>query len=388
MYYSSFGTLSLIVLLIINLDVLRAKSTLGASPVKIRYKMFLVSISIFFATDILWGLFYQWKIVPLVYFDTVVYFAAMGAALFMWTRFVIDYLNEKNYFSTALYYTGWLILVFQALAVTVNFFVPFVFYFDENGVYRAGVGRNITFAVQFAMFTAIAVYTLAAAAKTAGKEKLHHRAIGFSGIVMSGFVVLQIFNELLPFFSVGCMIATCLIHTFVAEDEKKDQYSALGSAKHKAYTDSLTGVKNVHAYTEEKKRLDQRIADGTLYDFGVIVFDLNGLKRVNDTLGHDAGDRYIVDGCKQICRVFKRSPVFRIGGDEFVVLLEGLDYDDRTALLNSFDRQMDNNMKNGLVSVSGGMSEYIPGSDSDFNDIFERADHRMYARKKAMKAER
>lgn len=86
--------------------------------------------------------------------------------------------------------------------------------------------------------------------------------------------------------------------------------------------------------------------------------------------------------------MFKRSPVFRIGGDEFVVLLEGLDYDDRTALLNSFDRQMDNNMKNGLVSVSGGMSEYIPGSDSDFNDIFERADHRMYARKKAMKAER
>lgn len=54
----------------------------------------------------------------------------------------------------------------------------------------------------------------------------------------------------------------------------------------------------------------------------MIVFDINNLKIINDTLGHDFGDILIIDSCKLICKVFKRSPVYRIGGDEFVVILE------------------------------------------------------------------
>jgi len=60
---------------------------------------------------------------------------------------------------------------------------------------------------------------------------------------------------------------------------------------------------------------------GEAPEFGVIGCDVNGLKKINDTLGHKAGDEYICAACKMLCEYFKHSPVFRIGGDEFVVIL-------------------------------------------------------------------
>ena len=58
--------------------------------------------------------------------------------------------------------------------------------------------------------------------------------------------------------------------------------------------------------------------------FALVECDINGLKGINDTYGHEIGDVYIVNSCRGICSVFKHSPVFRIGGDEFVVILQGL----------------------------------------------------------------
>lgn len=166
---------------------------------------------------------------------------------------------------------------------------------------------------------------------------------------------------------------------------EKEHANELGSALQLAYTDSLTGVKNKHAYSENIQRIDNGIENGTLKEFGVIVFDLNGLKNINDTLGHEAGDQYLKDGCALICRHFCHSPVFRIGGDEFVVLLEGSDYADREELLDLFDSRIDENLINGTVVVSTGLDIYIPGQDESFSNVFERADKKMYKRKKYLK---
>ena len=223
------------------------------------------------------------------------------------------------------------------------------------------------------------------AVKSKGKARRHHRTIGFSGIVMVVFVILQTYFPLFPFYAVGCLITACLIHAFIIEDERRAYTRELGSAKHKAYTDSLTGVKNPHAYAEEKAEIDRRIDAGELNEFAVVIFDLNGLKMVNDTEGHDAGDRYIESACRLICDQFKRSPVYRIGGDEFVAFLTGEDYRHREELLADFDKKVEANQEQGLVVVSSGMSDYIPGSDNDYNTIFERADRIMYERKRELK---
>jgi diguanylate cyclase (GGDEF)-like protein len=203
-----------------------------------------------------------------------------------------------------------------------------------------------------------------------------------------------------PFYSIGCLLGTCIIHTFVVSDMQDDrrieleemlrreaqQEKELGSAKKLAYTDSLTGVKSSHAYVEMIKKVDQRIAAGEIREFGVVVFDLNGLKTVNDTKGHDAGDQYIQGACRMICEQFKHSPVFRIGGDEFTAFLEGEDFRNRKILLAAFETQMDENVRQGKPVVASGMAVFRHGHDNSYRRVFERADQRMYDRKGALKA--
>ena len=86
-----------------------------------------------------------------------------------------------------------------------------------------------------------------------------------------------------------------------------------------------------------------------------------------------------------ICTVFQHSPVFREGGDEFVAILEGQDYDNRAELLAAFERQNEENRKTGHVVVAAGMTEYIPDRDNSFERVFKRADRVMYRRKEEMK---
>ena len=161
---------------------------------------------------------------------------------------------------------------------------------------------------------------------------------------------------------------------------------ALGTARNLAYTDPLTGVKSKHAFVEREMDYDRRIDEKSVTAFGVIVGDINGTKTVNDTLGHSAGDVYIRNGCMMICRCFKSSPVFRIGGDEFAVILEGADYERREELLDSLNRSMVQNIGSGEPVAALGLAEFIPGSDNSFRSVFERADRKMYERKKELKA--
>ncbi|MCR5089677.1 MAG: GGDEF domain-containing protein [Oscillospiraceae bacterium] len=152
-----------------------------------------------------------------------------------------------------------------------------------------------------------------------------------------------------------------------------------------ANRDPLTGVKSKHAYTVAEELFNREIEEGMAEDFAVAVCDVNGLKQINDTLGHKAGDRYIQDACAIICDIFKRSPVYRIGGDEFVVLLRGHDYDERSALLNELNRRAEENRCTGGVVISAGLSDYTPSEDTALSAIFERADSLMYQRKSQLK---
>ena len=113
---------------------------------------------------------------------------------------------------------------------------------------------------------------------------------------------------------------------------------------------------------------------------------MNGLKQVNDTEGHEAGDRYIQEACRLICRQFQHSPVYRIGGDEFVALLEGEDYRNRTILMSAFETHVEMNRHSGKAVVASGLAEFRPGQDNSYRRVFERADRRMYMRKSALKA--
>lgn len=161
---------------------------------------------------------------------------------------------------------------------------------------------------------------------------------------------------------------------------------ALGTAIDVANHDSLTSVKNKHAYSAAESELDNSIRENKDLPFAVAVFDINSLKIVNDTAGHAAGDEYIRSACKMICSVFKHSPVYRVGGDEFTVLLTGSDYDEREELMKKIAEMSEDNRKKGLVTVAGGSAVFGEEDDCCVKDVFKRADSRMYSDKKLFKS--
>lgn len=157
-----------------------------------------------------------------------------------------------------------------------------------------------------------------------------------------------------------------------------------------AYRDALTRVKSKAAYNLKAAELAQRIAAGDAR-FGIVMVDLNNLKAINDTLGHDKGDAYLVGACQQVCRVYAHSPVYRIGGDEFLVILEGSDYGARDERYRELTEKFMASRADAdrplweCYSAAGGMAVFEAGRDASVEDVFRRADVAMYADKQAMK---
>ena len=205
------------------------------------------------------------------------------------------------------------------------------------------------------------------------------------------------FNETTHFHSVILRLALSVLGLFalslsamlwnytVLRRRAQETSRELGTARSMAYTDPLTGVKSKQAYVEYESRYDTQIDEQSIDAFGIIVADINGTKHINDTLGHRAGDAYICAGCMILCRCFKSSPVFRIGGDEFVVILQGTDYERRAELIADVNAVFERNIGTGEVVAALGLGEYRPGEDRTFHAVFERADTDMYDRKRRLK---
>ncbi len=400
MNYAGVGLIALLVHIIINFDVMLKNRGKIESKSHHIYKTFLWCVFVYYIFDILWGFIYDIKIPLLSFIWTELYFISVAAAVFFWTRFVIIYINRESIFTNIIKFAGVIFLIGESAILIMNIFKPVMFRFTEDGTYITGKARTITMYAQILLFLSTSVYMPIVAAKARGKIKRRYVTIACFGIAMTVFVIHATAFPILPFYSLGYLFGTCLIHTFVVEDEKEArreeleqllkveeiQAQELGSARLMAYTDPLTGVKSKNAYHEDILGIDRRIEDGILKHFGIVVCDVNGLKLTNDTLGHEEGDRLIKSAGKLICHTFVHSPVYRIGGDEFVVFLHGEDYANRKKLMKDFNRQVETNAGDGKVVVAAGMSEYLPGADENYGSLFSRADRKMYERKKQLKA--
>ena len=136
---------------------------------------------------------------------------------------------------------------------------------------------------------------------------------------------------------------------------------------------------------DDAQRLNDNIKTGHPCEFAVAVFDLNDLKTINDTKGHDVGDIYIYNASMLISEFFAHSPVYRIGGDEFAVILQGEDYENRDTLIEKFNKQALDNKASDKVVVSSGLASFNADTDKNFISVFERADKMMYKCKKQLK---
>ncbi|WP_405340022.1 GGDEF domain-containing protein [Fibrobacter sp.] len=182
------------------------------------------------------------------------------------------------------------------------------------------------------------------------------------------------------------VISITNIDAQVRREQKIREEASL--AYEKARRDDLTGIKNKNAYGEFEKKLDQQIQSGEDVEFAIAICDVNGLKVVNDTQGHIAGDKYIRMASKLVCETFKHSPVFRVGGDEFVAILRGSDFARREKLQKDLSEIVTQNAKEGKVVVACGISVFDKKQDKSVSEVFERADAMMYKDKMSLKGGR
>ncbi len=157
----------------------------------------------------------------------------------------------------------------------------------------------------------------------------------------------------------------------------------LFAAQQQANIDSMTGVRNKRAYLEAEARLEYAVKETENPRFAISIIDINDLKYVNDKLGHQAGDQYIREACRIVCTTFKRSSVFRVGGDEFCVISQGDDYENINELIKKIEDHNAEALLNGGVVIACGTALNEKGES--VTDVYKRADQAMYDNKVRLK---
>lgn len=201
----------------------------------------------------------------------------------------------------------------------------------------------------------------------------------FVAVLLTIAIVLLIFTILL-------LRSIRMERKVIEEEQMVDDLSR------RVYVDPLTSVRNKGAFNNYLQELQKRLDDDDLHEFAIGVFDCDNLKQVNDRHGHDKGDLYLKAASQLICKTFQHSPVFRIGGDEFAVIMQNEEYRNRDELVRAFKEKQNEITEEASadweeVSVAVGIAVYDPEIDHSVNDTARRADKIMYEHKHAGRTE-
>ena len=155
-----------------------------------------------------------------------------------------------------------------------------------------------------------------------------------------------------------------------------------------AYVDGLTGLNNRTSYMEYLQVLEKKILDNPDFVFSVVVFDINQLKIINDDFGHDVGDKLIIGIAGDIREFFGEDRLYRVGGDEFVAILDSPDPSEKIANVKATIARKNQESPlfhnpNVEIGLSIGSATYDAGTDRTYSEVFNRADNAMYADKRA-----
>jgi diguanylate cyclase (GGDEF)-like protein len=150
-------------------------------------------------------------------------------------------------------------------------------------------------------------------------------------------------------------------------------------------TDELTGLHNRRGFfllAEQQLKIAHRMK----LLCWVIFIDLDGLKQINDSLGHDVGDALIIDAGQLLKQSFRKSDIVaRLGGDEFIIFIssyfkdaENIQIHLQTNIAN-FNQQQNRSYQ---ISMSMGIQRYSPETNMSLEQLVARSDELMYAHKR------
>ena len=223
-FYSIVSGIALYVHLIINWHQLVNRPSDKAHVGALEFRRFLVCLSVFFVTDVLWGVFAAFKWPRVLYADTFVFFVAMALSVLTWTRFAATYLELEGKARAYLLWSGRGMMAFFIAALLMNGFTGIFFTIDSQCVYTAGPLRQLAFAL-LAAFNAIAsAMTLHKVFRTEGKTRRHNKMVFAFGVSMTAAILIQLCDPLIPLYSIGCLFGCCFLHVFVVEDERDEMH--------------------------------------------------------------------------------------------------------------------------------------------------------------------
>ncbi len=265
----------------------------------------------------------------------------------------------------------------------------FIFYIDENGIFQHGnfywiylFFCGLSFIYILAVFVIIGI-------RAKLKNSLNLIIIAFVNII--GQTATAINGEIYSGYLAICITAI-LLYIFIQNMLRHVMLETITVEKDISNHDALTRVLSRISYDNYITKLDRNIRETPdSIRFAVCECDLNNLKIINDTFGHDKGDEYIINCCRTICNIFKHSPVYRIGGDEFVAILNSDDYDNLERIKLIVDDVTKNEMLKACTlaekrSFAAGFAIYDSTIDKCYNDVMKRADTEMYEHKKMLKS--
>jgi diguanylate cyclase (GGDEF)-like protein/PAS domain S-box-containing protein len=164
----------------------------------------------------------------------------------------------------------------------------------------------------------------------------------------------------------------------ITERKKSDE-----QIRYRATHDALTGLANYREFVDTLEQ-EVRRADRSRRSFALLLLDLDELKRINDRLGHLAGNRAL----KQLAAVMKQhcrstDLAARFGGDEFALLLIDAEPGMAEQIADRIERRVRNDGIEPVISVSIGTAVY-PENGRTGQELLDAADQRLYRRKRAL----
>lgn len=304
----------------------------------------------------------------------VLYF--MGQTLLTYILLFFNLELQGKKLSKKLQAVSLLPILQTAVVLLINLFRPFAYSLGDNNEYhRLGAYPWVAVAAFIYLFIDVIVALLGRIKDRNSKVKRYCLIFNIS-MVIEGLISFTFYGvELYP------MVATSLLFLFLSISDKRNT-----EIDEEASTDSLTGLGNAKAYQRKIGDLEEYENHKKKGNYAVVVMDINNLKTTNDQYGHTVGNKLITAAAECIQESFKDCSVFRIGGDEFVAIIEDEQFDDRDRLYKYFiEKTYSYHIPAGeeeiKLQIAVGMAEFKYGVNISYIETFRMADKAMYENK-------
>lgn len=322
LYWVSSIVYALVLFLILLHDI-----RINRTPEKVEkaFRILLVWVMFFCLQDAFWG-FCGGSIVSndrAFFLASTVFHLSTVMTTFFWLKYILEYLSESIHYKKVWLFLDGIVICMQITMLVINCFRPVIFWIAD-GQYITAHLRPLAFFNQYIVYLLIGVISAVKYFTANHEEKNRFLTVAAFSIapILSG--IFQLLYPDGPFYSMGYFLSCFCIHIFVVSNDREKLYQfrfqrQIEEQIYLANTDKLTGLPNRRAYEEDLKSYGE-LKEET--HFVYLSADVNGLKVVNDTLGHAAGDE-LLRGAAQVLRSCLQAygQVYRIGGDEFAAIL-------------------------------------------------------------------